>query len=203
MIDNASEAALSDEIKLLWHPQGRVVREDRVGLTHARLRGFDEAGTSIIVFIDDDNVLEPSYLERVFELFDFHPEVGALGGKALPEYEVDPPKWFEETGISLGCRDRGDQVEIASWENLPVDEREYPGCAPIGAGLSIRAEAMASYVESITNDARRASLDRAGKSLASGGDNDIVMSVLEEGWAVGYFPSLELAHLIPEGASYI
>jgi hypothetical protein len=40
--------------------------------------------------------------------------------------------------------------------------------------------------------------DRKGKSLSSGGDNDICLTVLEHGWRVGYFPELKLTHLIPK-----
>jgi len=39
--------------------------------------------------------------------------------------------------------------------------------------------------------------DRKGDSLASGGDNDICLTVVEEGWQVGYLPQLQLTHLIP------
>lgn len=198
IVDNASDSYLSEQIDLSWHPNGRVVREDRVGLTYARLRSFHEAEAPVIVYIDDDNVLAPGYLERVAELFESHPEIGALGGKALPEYEVEPPDWFDDVGMDLGCRDLGDEVEIASWSDIPPDERSYPECAPIGAGLCIRAEAYESYVDSAARDARRTALGRAGENLASGEDNDIVMTLLEDGWSVGYFPSLELTHLIPE-----
>jgi hypothetical protein len=41
--------------------------------------------------------------------------------------------------------------------------------------------------------------DRRGRELSSGGDNDIVIHALRAGWRVGYFPDLELAHLIPSG----
>jgi glycosyltransferase involved in cell wall biosynthesis len=198
IVDNASDEQLADQVDVSWHPNGRVVREDQVGLTHARLRSFHEVEAPLIVYIDDDNVLAPTYLERVVALFENRPDVGALGGKALPEYEVAPPDWFDEVGMDLGCRDLGDDVQVASWQDVPDSDRSYPGCAPIGAGLAIRRDAYATYVESAARDARRTALGRAGESLASGEDNDIVMTLLEEGWSVGYFPSLELTHLIPE-----
>jgi hypothetical protein len=40
-------------------------------------------------------------------------------------------------------------------------------------------------------------LDRTGKSLSSGGDNDIILTILSAGWEVGYFPQLQLKHLMP------
>jgi glycosyltransferase involved in cell wall biosynthesis len=198
IVDNASDEQLAEHLDLSWHPNGRVVRENRVGLTYARLRSFHEAQAPIVVYIDDDNVLDPPYLQRTLELFDEHNDVGALGGKSLPEYEIDPPDWFDEVGMDLGCRDLGDEPKTASWTQEAPEERTYPSCAPIGSGLAIRAEAYETYVQSAARDARRTALGRAGESLASGEDNDIVMTLLEEGWSVGYFPSLKLTHLIPE-----
>ena len=39
--------------------------------------------------------------------------------------------------------------------------------------------------------------DRRGTELTSAGDNDIVLSLLRDGWEVGYSPDLALTHLIP------
>src|SRR5208282_5798299 len=39
--------------------------------------------------------------------------------------------------------------------------------------------------------------DRRGVDLSSGGDNDIVLCAMREGWQVAYFPQLALTHLIP------
>ena len=43
----------------------------------------------------------------------------------------------------------------------------------------------------------RMSLDRSGRSLASGGDNDLVLTILKRGFEVEYVPELVLTHLIP------
>jgi hypothetical protein len=40
--------------------------------------------------------------------------------------------------------------------------------------------------------------DRKGDSLASAGDNDLVFTILRDGWKVGYFPNLVVTHLIPK-----
>jgi glycosyltransferase involved in cell wall biosynthesis len=46
LIDNASDEALETRIDLSWHPNARHVREEKLGLTHARLRGISEAMTT-------------------------------------------------------------------------------------------------------------------------------------------------------------
>lgn len=199
LVDNNSPDALEGRVDLSWHPQARVVREEQPGLTHARLRSFRESRAPLIVYIDDDNVLAPDYLERAVALFAGDAQLGVAGGKSLPRYEVEPPAWFHGLDIDLACRDLGDEVLTASWEGVPLGERSYPACAPIGAGMVIRKEAYATYVEAAAADPVRRALGRTGESLASGEDNDIVMSALAEGWRVGYFPSLSLTHLISAG----
>ena len=170
-----------------------------MGLTFARLRSYEEAAAPIIVYIDDDNLLDPDYLANVLARFEADDHLGACGGRSLPVYEVEPPSWFHDLGIHLACRDLGDDVLEASWEGVPVSERSYPKCAPIGAGMAIRKEAYTAYVEAAATDPVRTALGRSGQSLASGEDNDIVMSVLDAGWRVAYFPELSLQHLIPAG----
>lgn len=197
LVDNASSEKLSDTVDLSWHPHGRVVREDRVGLTYARLRSYEEARGRIIVYIDDDNILRPDYLEQVVDILAAHPEMGAIGGKSLPRYETEPPAWFHTLGIHLACRDLGDEVLTASWQDTKPADRRYPSCAPVGAGMAIQKTAYARYVEEAAQDPVRTALGRAGQSLASGEDNDIIMTLLREGWHVGYFPQLRLTHLIP------
>ncbi len=176
-----------------------MIREDRLGLTFARLRSFHEAAGEIILYIDDDNVLSPTYMADMLSAFDTHPEYGAIGGKSLPAYETSPPPWFAATGISLACRDLGEAVIEANWPDPKSPLRTYPACAPIGAGMAVRRVAYEGYVNAAANDARRTSLGRKGSDLASGEDNDMVLSILSQGWTVAYRPELSLQHLIPAG----
>ena len=199
LVDNKSDEPLDGRVDLSWHPHARMIREDRAGLTWARLRSYHEAAAPLIVYIDDDNILDPDYLRLALERFEAEPDLGAAGGKSLPVYEVDPPDWFAALGIHLACRDLGDTVLDASWRGVPLAERSYPECAPVGAGMCVRKEAYAAYVEAAASDSVRTALGRSGESLASGEDNDIIMSVLDAGWRVAYLPELSLQHLIPAG----
>lgn len=197
LIDNASTPALESWVDVSTLPNARVIREEKLGLTHARLRSFHEARGEILLYIDDDNILAPDYFCETLAAFDDDPELGATGGKSIPRWEVEPPNWFELTGISLACRDLGDERLTADWRNSQV-ERVYPECAPIGAGMGIRRRAYADYVEHVTQDPVRLALGRKGTDLASGEDNDMVLTLLANGWGVAYLPQLSLDHIIPE-----
>ena len=213
-------------VDLTWHPNARIVREEKLGLTYARLRGFEEAKGELIVMVDDDNLLDPDYLANAVKIAEEHKDIGAFGGKCLPEFETPPEPWMEEFLPLLALRDHGDK-EILAGETRSADgsRRVYPDqAAPIGAGMVLRREAAAAYAEGIKQQAveqgRQESVgssqggtvkdqqsksrkdeltltDRKGDSLASAGDNDLVFTILRDGWKVGYFPQLKVTHLIP------
>ncbi len=219
VVDNSSREKLEGRVDIGWHPSARVVWEERLGLTFARLRGFAEAKGKLIVMVDDDNVLAPDYLEAAVRIAQEQPALGAFGGKCLPEFEVEPEPWLEARGKGLGLRDRGEREEffpeaavaeggkVGKWEGGKVKRavRQFPDCAPIGAGMVLRRDAARAYAERLQVRGERQEArgketitDRKGDSLASGGDNDICLTVIEEGWQVGYLPQLQLMHLIPE-----
>jgi len=197
LLDHASTSPIADVIDISWHSNARIIREERLGLTHARLRSFRESIGSIIVYIDDDNVLDPNYFWEAFSAMQANSNLGAAGGKSIPLFEVQPPVWFAELGIDLACRDLGDEAIYASWACCTPYNRTYPECAPIGAGMVIRREAYAAYVDAVTSSLLRINLGRKGNDLSSGEDNDMVMSLLAEGWDIAYLPQLSLRHLIP------
>ena len=92
IIDNASQDQTGfDNLDFKGHPHARVVRENTLGLTAARLRGFAESTAEIIVLVDDDNILNPTYLETVVRVFTEDPKLGAIGGRSYPEFES--PVW--------------------------------------------------------------------------------------------------------------
>jgi glycosyltransferase involved in cell wall biosynthesis len=180
-----------------WHPSARIIREERLGLTWARIAGIQASQGEYLVFVDDDNVLHPNYLENVLEIFEQNPQLGAIGGKSLPEFEVEPEHWVTQFYKCLALRDLGEEVLISSHAGASQSPKQYPEFAPIGAGMALRRQAVELYVNRILGDSSPVVLDRTGKSLSSGGDNDIVLTILNAGWEVGYFPQLQLSHLMP------
>lgn len=197
LVDNASAPPVASVDFAASAPANfQLVLEPRLGLSHARRRGFVEARADILVMVDDDNVLAPDYLSRVLSRFDAHPTVGALGGRSLPEFEAAPAPWMTPFFDLLAIRDLG-TADLVGGLRPPGAARDcYPVCAPIGAGMALRREAARSWLDHADPEAFS---DRRGGELTSGGDNDIVMHLLRAGWEVAYFPDLALTHIIPAG----
>jgi glycosyltransferase involved in cell wall biosynthesis len=199
LVDNASVppikvAALAGAAPVNF----RCVREPNLGLASARQRGMAEARGAFLVLVDDDNVLDSHYLAQVAALFAEHPRVGALGGKSVPEFAVPPAEWVREFFSLLALRDLGEAPLLSHGLRPPGATRNtYPACAPIGAGMGLRRAAAEAWRRAVEDDPRRRHLDRRGTALVSGGDNDIVLTIMAAGWEVAYFPQLVLTHLIP------
>ena len=81
LVDNKSEKNWRTNGILSWHPNSRHVREDEIGLTAARLRAIREATGELLVFIDDDNILAPDFLEKALAIASRCPYLGAFGAR--------------------------------------------------------------------------------------------------------------------------
>lgn len=189
LIDNASDQPVASQVSLDWHSNVRHIREDELGLTAARLRGIREASTNLIVFVDDDNVLEPTYLENALHIAENFPFIGAWGGVITGEYELSPPEWAEEYLPMLGIR----EFDRDRWSNLA---NQYE-TAPCGAGMCIRKEVAEKYAQLVKESVQRRMLDRRGNALSSSGDSDLAFTACDIGLGVGLFTKLKLTHLIP------
>jgi glycosyltransferase involved in cell wall biosynthesis len=195
LVDNGSDTPQTDTALAGLPVETRVIREPSIGLTPARLAGINAAHGDVLVFVDDDNILDRSYLTAVADSFAARPSLGAAGGPVVPLWEAPPPKWTQEFHSLLALRDLGPEVRIA----LAGGKAHWPEFAPVGAGLAVRRSHAAAYAVAVQRDPRRRRLDRNGGSLASGGDNDLVFTCLRAGGQVAYLPELKLTHLIPSG----
>ena len=189
LIDNASDQILASEIDLSWHPQAYHIREDHLGLTPARLRGIKEASAEILVFVDDDNVLEPDYLESALRISRNYPFLGAWGGLIKPEFEISPPEWTKPYWELLAVR----EFDCDRWSNL----LHQNDTTPCGAGMCVRVEVARHYANSTMHHPVRSKLDRIGDLLLSCGDSDLAFTACDIGLGTGLFVSLKLTHLLP------
>jgi len=188
VVDNHSDAAVADRIDLPWHPSARIVREETMGLTAARLRGIRESTGELLVFVDDDNVLDPDFLEVAERTMDEKPFLGSWSGQCRPAFEKTPPEWTRRYWGNLVIR----EFEHDVWSNLP----RLPESMPCGAGLCVRRNVAQHYLELHESGKRSFQFDRNGKSLVSGGDNDLAACACDLGFGLGLIASLKLTHLI-------
>ncbi|HIK29269.1 MAG: glycosyltransferase [Oscillatoriaceae bacterium SKW80] len=74
--------------------QIRYILETEPGLLSGRHRGALEAQGDILIFIDDDIEADVNWLQALADSFT-DTTVQLVGGRNLPKYEIEPPKWIE------------------------------------------------------------------------------------------------------------
>ncbi|HUS98030.1 MAG TPA: glycosyltransferase [Hyphomicrobiaceae bacterium] len=188
VVDNCSVPPVA--VDLTWHPHACLLRETTIGLTNARICGIEQASADLLIFVDDDNVLAPDYLERTLEIARDWPILGTWGGQIVPEFEISPPAWTRPYWKALSLR----EVRQDLWSNLP-------GAAdsePFGAGMCVRRRVAFYYREVLRKDIRRSLLGRKGHKLTSGEDSDLAWAACDLGLGNGVFARLKLTHLIPQ-----
>ena len=110
----ASSPPVGERFAIDWHRNGRIVREEALGLTPARLRGIKEAFGSLLVFVDDDNVLAPNYLEHAYNRR--RKAVYRLMERTMSWcVEEPPPEWTRQYWGNLVIR----EFNVDVWSNLP------------------------------------------------------------------------------------
>lgn len=189
LIDNASSVEKRPRCDLSWHPHARLICEEKLGLTPARLRGIREAQGALLVFVDDDNVLDADFLGTAWQVAEEKPFLGSWSGQCRARFDEPPPDWTRRYWGNLVIR----EFETDAWSNLP----RLTETMPCGAGLCVRKSVAQHYLNKHDQARRTFQFDRTGDSLVSGGDNDLAASACEAGLGVGLISNLRLTHLIP------
>lgn len=190
VVDNApSTQATADLIERMSRtsPRLRYVREDQPGCSYARTRGLLEARAEIVVFTDDDVVVDRQWLANLVQAFEVADNVGCVTGMILPmELETPAQKWIEQYGgFSKGFRRR--LYDLG--ENRP-DNPLYPYTAGMfgsGANMAFKASVLRAI----------GGFDPAlgsGSPALGGEDLAAYFQVLMAGYRLVYEPSAILRH---------
>lgn len=161
----------------------RYFIESNQGLSYARNRGIQESNGDLLVYVDDDALINDEYLQTYISFFEQYPEIDAAGGPILPKYETEEPSWMSTFTRQLitGKLYLGDNV------------REFPSQSFPGGG-------NAAYRKSVFDKVGlfNVELGRKGDSLIGAEEKDIFDKMTTLGMRFFYLPNAILYHLIPE-----
>jgi GT2 family glycosyltransferase len=86
------------------------LHEPRPGKCRIQNRAIKEASGEILVFLDDDLVVAPGYLEAVEQFFDAHREFAAMKGRILPAEDPEKKVGPMAVYLDLPIVDHGDEM---------------------------------------------------------------------------------------------
>lgn len=152
----------------------RYVREDHKGLNWARARGAREANGEILIYTDDDIVVEPDWIDAIREPFADRGVAAVTGLVLAKELETEAQEYFEFY-FPFG---RGFDKKIFDVSNTnPL----LPGVIGVGASMAIRRKL-------VTNLRLFDSEMDCGTATRSGGDTYAFYLLLTHGYRIVYNP---------------
>jgi GT2 family glycosyltransferase len=187
LVNNNSTDRTEDEVRRFEadHPAValRYCVETQQGLSYARNRGIMESRGNVLVYVDDDALVNPEYLATYADFFGRNSDVVAAGGPITPQYDgCEEPSWMSHYTRQL----------ITGELNLGSHEREFPRGAFPGGG-------NAAYRKSVfdTIGLFNVELGRKGNSLIGAEEKDLFDKMTTHGMKFYYLPTAILYHLIP------
>ena len=161
----------------------RYVVETEQGLSAARNKGIEEAKGEIIIYVDDDALVDEDYIRIYAEHFAVHPETMAAGGPIEPLYETQEPAWMSPYTKAL----------LTAWMNYGDKVREYPNGRYPGGGNAAYRKVVFEKVGLFNTE-----LGRKGNLLLASEEKDIFDKMHALGMQVLYLPTPVLHHIIPQ-----
>jgi hypothetical protein len=188
IVDNASDPGREPKVGLGWHPHARVLNEPLPGKINALISAIQASQASLLVLVDDDNVLASDYLRKAYEIHVSRPDLAVFGGSILPHFEVEPPEGSTPFLPHLALY----KVERAVWCNKPT-----PGHFVAGAGMCLTSAMARVWVNEIRRDSWMLTLGAPVTIRPSAEDEYIGLLACRRHEGLGRFPELSLTHLIP------
>lgn len=157
----------------------RYVLETQQGANHARNRAIREARHEIVLFGDDDILIEPNWVREIARPWQEHPElkIGAVAGEVIPVFPDGCPAWV--AGF------HGPQALRADAGPL------RPGQVPMSASLAFRRDTFAALGYFDTE------LGRKGGVVFGGDENLAIKRLLKGGYEVWFAPAARALHQMP------
>jgi glycosyltransferase involved in cell wall biosynthesis len=184
VVDNNSKddtAAVVESFRNAAGIRCRYLMEKNQGLSFARNLGIRHASGEIVVFTDDDVLVDRHWLKNIRDAFGRDDDVACVGGKILPFWEVPPPAWV-----------KGELLNILALCDLGAEEKRLSEIRIWGANLSFRASILRKYGGFDTEFGHK------GGKLYGGEETRYLQELINGGEKILYCPDVLVHHCIPE-----
>jgi len=165
----------------------RYLSEIKPGLNFARNRALRETKCELLVYLDDDVVVDGGWLHGLHEAWSENPDAAAFTGQVLPmELETEAQVLFERRG---GFRRGFEKIRYTS-DASSDDGSLYPcntGIFGVGCNMAFRGQILlklGGFDEALDT----------GAPLPGGGDHDVFYRIIRAGYPLVYEPTYLVFH---------
>jgi GT2 family glycosyltransferase len=163
-------------------PIRRLV-EPAEGVSNARNRAIEAARGELLLFTDDDIVVDEDWIAAYTSAAKRWPEIGFFGGVIAPHYEHELPTWFRDHQRIL-------DPYVGEAHDLGPEERPFPPHEwPWGGNMAFRRVAYRTTRFD-------ANLGRRGTDRTAGGERAYCLALVEHGFDGVWVPGAKVQHLV-------
>lgn len=161
----------------------RRVFESELGLSRARNAGVRAATGELILFTDDDVLVDPNWMTAYIDALKLWPDAGYFGGVVRPRFAVEVPNWVRRNQTDLAGM-------LCSLDIGPASREFRPGEFPYGLNMAVCREALrlAAFDERV---------GRKGHEQLRGSEYSLFRSLQRLGVPGVWVPTAEVRHHIP------
>ncbi len=166
------------------HLPVRRLFEPTPGQTNARNCATTAAKGELIVWTDDDVLVDADWLSGYSQALDQWPSVSFFGGPILPWFEATPPKWLDEVWGEVA-----DAYATRDLGNEPIEFTDR--IVPFGANFAVRTEVQRQYPYD-------PNLGLKPNGCLRGDETTVIRQMLADGLKGRWIPGANVRHFIPK-----
>lgn len=157
--------------------------EPKPGLSNARNCAIDHARGELIVWTDDDVLVDPNWLVEYAKAAAAYPDAGYFGGTVDPWFAADPPRWVVRN--------------LAALEGPFAVRQLGPGVRPLAAGEQVFGANMAFRTALLKGFRFDPALGRTGTGMLSGEETELIARLHRDGRHGVWVGPARVEHYIP------
>jgi glucosyl-dolichyl phosphate glucuronosyltransferase len=168
---------------ILLHQESNIFYqvEKQQGASYARNAGAGLAQSGLLVFMDDDAIAEPDYLENILKFYSANQDISGLGGRIIPRYIPSEPPWMSHFVSSL----------VGNFDYNKTVTEFKPGKYPLESNMVVKKEDF--HLVGGFNTA----LPGVKGTLRIGGEGkDFFLKLQKAGKRIFYDPSIIVHHVV-------
>jgi glycosyltransferase involved in cell wall biosynthesis len=194
IVDNNSTDH-TKEVALQHSSIVKYVFEPRTSFTRARKTGGENASGDILLYLDDDVIVNPGSLKSIRSIFEKYSQCGVIAGKILPQFETPPPQWALDCQKSFnGWSLLGPDV----YSTIRNDFQEFNSAA--GPMMAIRRKVydeVGGFPPDTIGVESNSGKKTFNKLYIGPGDYGLCHKARLAGWKIFYSDDVSVYHVIP------
>ncbi len=185
VVDNNSSDG-TDEVVKTWraaNPDGHFYysTETKQGASFARNKGAALAKADWLCFMDDDAIATSDYIQNIIRHTQSHPTVLGFGGKIIPKYIPEEPRWMSYYVSSL----------VGNFDYAPVACPFENGKYPLESNMILKKSAF-----DLVGGFNEAIPGVVGTLRIGGEGKELFYKVIALGQKIYYDPSICVYHVV-------